>query len=68
MLTKNGYKKFNYQFDAVSQAIAIINQYNGVMIADVVGLGKTIIACAVGYQLKKKGYSNCTTWANRRYI
>lgn len=55
MLTKNGYKKFNYQFDAVSQAIAIINQYNGVMIADVVGLGKTIIACAVGYQLKKRG-------------
>lgn len=51
----NGYKKFNYQIDAVSQAVSIINQNNGVIIADVVGLGKTIIACAIGFQLKKRG-------------
>lgn len=54
-LEENGYKKFTYQLDAVSQAISIINQNNGVIIADVVGLGKTIIACAIAFQLKKRG-------------
>jgi len=55
ILTKNGYKIYNYQLDAVSQALSIIEQNNGVIIADVVGLGKTIIACAVAFELKKRG-------------
>ena len=55
ILKENGYKKYNYQFDAVKQALQIIDDYNGVIIADVVGLGKTVIACAVGYELKKRG-------------
>jgi len=55
ILEENGYKKYNYQFDAVKQTLNIIENNNGVIIADVVGLGKTVIACAVAYELKKRG-------------
>ena len=55
LLEKKGYRKYKYQLDAVKQAISIIDRNNGVIIADVVGLGKTIIACAVAYELKKRG-------------
>jgi len=58
-LKKNGYKIYQYQLDAVKQALSIIENNNGVIIADVVGLGKTIIACAVAKQLKKRGVVIC---------
>lgn len=38
------YKPLKYQNDAVIQAFQILKRYNGVLLADVVGLGKTIIA------------------------
>ena len=56
---ENGYTPYQYQLDAVKQALAIIENNNGVIIADVVGLGKTIIACAVAKQLKKRGLVIC---------
>ncbi|MCL6102660.1 MAG: phospholipase D-like domain-containing protein [Bacteroidetes bacterium] len=59
LLEKNGYKKFEYQLDAVKQSLAIIEKQNGVIIADVVGLGKTIIACCVAKALKKRGIVIC---------
>ena len=55
VLEDNGYKSYNYQLDAVRQSLSIIEQNNGVIIADVVGLGKTIIACAAAFELKKRG-------------
>ncbi len=55
VLKENGYKQYRYQLDAVKQSLSIIEQNNGVIIADVVGLGKTIIACAVAFELKKRG-------------
>ncbi len=55
VLRENGYKTYQYQLDAVSQALSIIEQNNGVIIADVVGLGKTVIASAVAFELKKRG-------------
>lgn len=55
VLKENGYRPYRYQLDAVSQALSIIDQNNGVIIADVVGLGKTVIACAVAFELKKRG-------------
>lgn len=55
VLQENGYREYKYQIDAVKQALSIIDQNNGVIIADVVGLGKTIIACAVAFELKKRG-------------
>src|SRR3990170_76678 len=59
ILEENGYKRYQYQLDAVKQALAIIEKNNGVIIADVVGLGKTIIACAVARELKKRGAVIC---------
>lgn len=59
ILEKNGYIPYRYQLDAMSQALSIIENYNGVIIADVVGLGKTIIACAVAKELKKRGIVIC---------
>jgi hypothetical protein len=38
---------FNYQKDAVNSAIIKLNRYNGAILGDVVGLGKTIIAVAI---------------------
>lgn len=51
-----GGKFFNlqYQIDAIKRSLKIIEEHNGVMICDVVGLGKSIIASAVAYNLHKK--------------
>ncbi len=37
------YLPFRYQVDAIHQAMGILDQYGGVIIADVVGLGKSLI-------------------------
>lgn len=55
VLNENGYKEYQYQLDAVKQALSIIEQNNGVIIADVVGLGKTVIASSIALELKKRG-------------
>lgn len=39
----DGYKEFQYQKDAVTEALQKLEEYNGVFISDVVGLGKTYI-------------------------
>jgi ERCC4-related helicase/HKD family nuclease len=59
LLIKNGYIPFQYQIDAVKQAIDIIEHNNGVIIADVVGLGKTIIACLIARMLRERGIVLC---------
>ena len=59
ILEDNNYKPYQYQLDAVKQALAIIENNNGVIVADVVGMGKTIIACAIAKQLKKRGIVIC---------
>lgn len=59
LLKRHGYTPYRYQLDAVEQALAIIKDYNGVIIADVVGLGKTVIACAVARELRKRGLVIC---------
>ena len=65
VLQKNGYIPYQYQLDAIRQALAIIEKNNGVILADVVGLGKTIIACCVVRQLRKRGVIICplVLWA-----
>ena len=47
-----GFKKFQYQIDAVNQAKKILNKYNGVFLSDVVGLGKTFISALLARELK----------------
>jgi len=52
---ENNYRPYKYQLDAIKQALNIIELCNGVILADVVGLGKTIIACAIAHEIKKRG-------------
>jgi SNF2 family DNA or RNA helicase len=59
LLEENGFTKYKYQLDAVNQAINILNEYNGVIIADVVGLGKSVIASLIASQLNKRGLILC---------
>ncbi|MCK5541503.1 MAG: hypothetical protein KAI40_02340 [Desulfobacterales bacterium] len=59
LLEDNGFEKYTYQIDAVNQALNIISTYNGVIIADVVGLGKSVIASLIANQLGKRGLILC---------
>ena len=59
ILSENGYTSYQYQLDAVGQALAIIENNNGVIIADVVGLGKTVVACLAAFKLRKRGVIIC---------
>lgn len=58
-LEENGYISYQYQLDAIRQALAIIENHSGVILADVVGLGKTIIACSLAKELRKRGVIIC---------
>lgn len=50
-ITSNAFMDFEYQTDAVKIAIDRIEKFDGVIIADVVGLGKSIIGSAVAHNL-----------------
>lgn len=54
MLPKR-YYNLEYQIDAANQAYQMLEKHNGFLLADVVGLGKTVIACMV---IKKFIYEN----------
>lgn len=59
LLEKIELKKFSYQSDAVNQAIQMIKEHNGCIIADVVGLGKSVIASMIARQMNKRGIIIC---------
>ena len=59
LLERSGFKPYKYQLDAVGQALNIIETYGGVIIADVVGLGKSVIASMIAKQLGKRGIVIC---------
>jgi superfamily II DNA or RNA helicase len=42
-----GFKRLSYQVDAVTQGVRLLQKHNGFFLADVVGLGKTIIATLI---------------------
>jgi superfamily II DNA or RNA helicase len=50
-----GFKRLNYQADAVSEGYKKMIKHNGFFLADVVGLGKTVVACLIA---KKFYFSN----------
>lgn len=50
-ITKERYLDLEYQIDAIKSVIEKINKYDGVILADVVGLGKSVIASAAAYNL-----------------
>lgn len=49
-----GYRDYKYQIDAIKSGINGIMLYNGVLISDVVGLGKSIIASTIAKNLLLK--------------
>jgi superfamily II DNA/RNA helicase len=51
----SGFKKLQYQVDAVSDGYAKMMKHNGFFLSDVVGLGKTVVATLIA---KKFFYSN----------
>ncbi|MEA3306168.1 MAG: phospholipase D-like domain-containing protein, partial [Elusimicrobiota bacterium] len=53
-ITKGKYINLKYQTDAIKLALSILEKHDGVIISDVVGLGKSIIASAVAYNLRLK--------------
>jgi len=53
-ITNNKYFDLKYQVDAIAKALNIIDQHNGVIVADVVGLGKSIIASAIAFNMGLK--------------
>ncbi len=57
LLLPSKYIRLKYQSDAANQGYAIMMKHNGFVLADVVGLGKTIIACMI---IKKFIYENGT--------
>ncbi len=59
LLKKNGYTPYKYQLDAVRQALSILDVHNGVIIADVVGLGKSVIASMIAKSFGKRGLIIC---------
>ncbi|MFC1965801.1 helicase-related protein [Chloroflexota bacterium] len=59
LLEKSGYKKYAYQVDAVAQALSVIEKEHGVIISDVVGLGKSVIAGMVAKCLYSRGLIIC---------
>ena len=48
------YLNLKYQIDAIEQALKIIEKHSGVIIADVVGLGKSIISSVLAHNLRLK--------------
>lgn len=54
-----GYTPFTYQLDATRQALSILETHNGAIIADVVGLGKSVIASLIAKSMGKRGMVIC---------
>lgn len=52
--SRQQYFNLKYQLDAIDSALTIIRRHNGVIISDVVGLGKSIVASVVAYNLGLK--------------
>jgi len=59
LLKQKGYEPYKYQLDAVRQALSILDVHNGVIVADVVGLGKSVIASLIAKSLGKRGLIIC---------
>ena len=53
-ITGGLYSNLKYQVDAIKEGISKIDDYNGAIIADVVGLGKSIIGSTIAYNLYKR--------------
>jgi superfamily II DNA or RNA helicase len=59
IMKRAGYEPYDYQLSAVAQAVATCEDHGGVILADVVGLGKTVIASLTAKALGKRGIVIC---------
>ena len=55
-----GFKRLSYQIDAVNEGLEILKKHNGFFLADVVGLGKTVIATLIARQFWFEKSCNCS--------
>ncbi len=53
-ITEGKFSNLKYQLDAIKYGVDCINKNNGVIIADVVGLGKSVVASAIAYNLNMR--------------
>jgi superfamily II DNA or RNA helicase len=58
-ITDNDFLDLEYQKDAIKKGLDIINKHNGVIISDVVGLGKSIIASVIAHNLNMQTIIIC---------
>jgi len=54
-LENAGYRPYDYQIDAILQGLTVAESHGGVMVCDVVGLGKSVIAGAMANILNRRG-------------
>jgi len=59
LMEGRGYKVYRYQEEAVQQALTILSEYGGVILADVVGLGKSVIASWIAREKGGRGIVIC---------
>ena len=52
LIASANYTPYNYQIHAVQEGIDKLERYNGFFLSDVVGLGKTLIACVIAKKLQ----------------
>lgn len=58
-ITEGKYSNLRYQTDAVQMALNALRNHNGAIIADVVGLGKSVIASTIARNLKLRTVVVC---------
>ena len=59
LMEDRGYRIYRYQEDAVQQALTVLEEYGGVILADVVGLGKSVIASWLARERGGRGLVIC---------
>ncbi len=59
LMEARGYTIYRYQEEAVRQALTVLDEYGGVILADVVGLGKSVIASWLARERNGRGLVIC---------
>ncbi len=59
LMEERGYTVYRYQEEAVQQALTVLEEYGGVILADVVGLGKSVIASWLAREINGRGLVIC---------
>lgn len=67
-ITKGKFANLKYQTDAVQLAVNSIKNHEGVIISDVVGLGKSVIASAVARNLRLRSIVICPPHLEKQWI